>query len=429
MAVSLIGSGQIYPCIFMMAYNRLTGSLPEAIAMSDEFYFFSVDNNRLHGTIPDGVGSAVNMQRWWASQNRLSGTIPDAFASMTELELLDVSVNQLSGTIPAVVPSDHENKQSVHARDNKLSGSLPSGLMSTQGAVLFCGNRLIGTLPSLDTVVALMVSRNLLEGTVPNIVESRLRLLDLGGEAGRVGGLHGSLPSALHKASHLRLVAIATQQMEGIVPSFTSTLSLLSLHTNRFKVLPEMHLEDNVSSTAVLLHDNLLSCHLPWCGNASASVSIIAIGNHLQHPKTEFPAWVSEKERDPLLWVSGTASMSLLQKISAAVGLFVCVVAWKLGRSQLLTAISGWQIGPATHLWVVQASSHLVRCMAKESLAAGSLPDAPSFLGPLRMPSDIGIGKRLLTEQHSHPKLGLLVLVQILFALCGIGAVDVGRRD
>ena len=324
--------------------------------------------NSLRGTIPDGVGSAVGNSLWWSFENRLSGTIPDAFASMTLLLVLDVSVNELSGTIPAALPSDHENKQSVYACDNMLSGSLPSGLMSTQGSVFLGNNQLIGTLPSLETVVALMVSRNLLEGTVPNIVESSLRLLDLGGEAGRIGGLHGPLPPALRKASHLRFMAIANQQMEGTIPSFTSTLSLLALHTNRLKVLPEIHLEDIASSTVVLLHDNLLSCRLPWCGNASASVSVIAIGNHIQHPNTEFPAWVSQKERDPLLWVSGTAGMSLLQKIIAAVSFFVCAVTWKLGRSLLLTAISRWQIGPATHLWVVQASSHLLGCVAKESL-------------------------------------------------------------
>ena len=55
-------------------------------------------------------------------------------------------------------------------------------------------------------------------------------------------------------------------------------------------------------------------------------MSIIAIGNQLHYPKGQFPAWVHEHEHDPLFWVSGTDGMSLLQKISGAVGLLIVVV-------------------------------------------------------------------------------------------------------
>ena len=59
------------------------------------------------------------------------------------------------------------------------------------------------------------------------------------------------------------------------------------------------------SRTAIFLHDNLLSCCVPWCGNATARTSIIAIGNQLRHPKGAFPVWVSKYEHDPLFWASG----------------------------------------------------------------------------------------------------------------------------
>ena len=72
----------------------------------------------------------------------------------------------------------------------------------------------------------------------------------------KVGGLTGPLPSALRKASGLKLVACANQQIEGAIPSFTSTLSLVALYRNRLKVLPDIHLE----RTSVFLHNNLLSC-------------------------------------------------------------------------------------------------------------------------------------------------------------------------
>ena len=62
--------------------------------------------------------------------------------------------------------------------------------------------------------------------------------------------------------------------------------------------------------------------------------------------------------------------MSLLQKISGAVSFFLLVLVLKLGSARLLRAISSWQIGPAAHLLVVQASSYLASCLAKESLLA-----------------------------------------------------------
>ena len=42
----------------------------------------------------------------------------------------------------------------------------------------------------------------------------------------------------------------------------------------------------------------------------------------------------------------------------------------KLDNAEWLTATSRWQIGPTAHLQAVQASSHLVSCLAKASLSA-----------------------------------------------------------
>ena len=136
------------------------------------------------------------------------------------------------------------------------------------------------------------------------------------------------------------------------------------------QVLPNLHLVDNASTTAILLHDNLLSCRAPWCGNASARTSIVAIGNRLRHPKGEFPQWVSKYEQDPLFWVSGDEGMSMLKGICGAVIFLMLVMAWRLDAARWLREISSWQIGPTAHLWLVQAFFHLVSCLVKESLLA-----------------------------------------------------------
>ena len=164
-----------------------------------------------------------------------------------------------------------------------------------------------------------MVSRNLLEGALPNAFNSKLRVLDLSGAAGHIGDLKGRLPPALCKASELGLLAAANHQMEGVIPSFSSTLWLLALHKNRFKVFPNVHLKKNAS---ILLQNNLLSCAVPRCGNATAT-SVVAIGNKLRYPKDGFPTWVSKFEQDSLFWVSGKEGLRLASRISGAVSFFM----------------------------------------------------------------------------------------------------------
>ena len=169
------------------------------------------------------------------------------------------------------------------------------------------------------------------------------------------------MPPALCQASELRILTISHQQMYGGIPSFTATLLVLAVHHNHLSVLPDIHLADYAS---IMLHNNFFSCYVPACGNATARTSVVAIGNLWRLPNGDFPAWVLQHERDPLLWISGTEGMSLVQKISGAVGFFMLVVGSKLGRARLMGAIFRWQIGPANHLWVVMASSYLHTHMA-----------------------------------------------------------------
>ena len=178
------------------------------------------------------------------------------------------------------------------------------------------------------------------------------------------------LPSALCRASKLTAVAVANHQMEKAIPSFTSTLSLLDLHKNRLKVLADLHLMNEGSTTTILLQNNLLSCSVPRCGNTSSHKTIITIGNRLRRPVGEFPTWISKYEHDPLLWVSGVEGMSLLLRISGAVLFLMLAMVWKLNSAKWLRATSRWQIGPPAHLLVVQTSSHLIACLAKQSSQA-----------------------------------------------------------
>ena len=115
------------------------------------------------------------------------------------------------------------------------------------------------------------------------------------------------------------------------------------------QVLSDLNYLDSESSSVILLHNNLLSCSVPMCGNASVKTSLVAIGNRLRYPN-EFPAWVHEYERDPLLWTSGADGMSLVMKINGAIGLWIVVVVSKLGLATPLRAMSGIETQTTTAL-------------------------------------------------------------------------------
>ena len=379
---------------FNVKDNSLRGTTPPAVGSMVQVRAFSVSMNSLCGPIPDAVGSMIAVESFHALHNSFRGPIPDAIGSWTKFVMcalggnsfrgpipkaleskpnmgwLCVERNSLSGTIPAALTYPGV----FSAYDNQLSGSIPYGIMRMHLAmnrkVLIHGNRLTGTLPVLNGVVLLTASGNLLEGGLPGTISSKLAMLDLSGVPGRSGGMNGPLPRALCQASDLKVMTMANQQMDGRIPAFTSSLSILALFKNRLNVLPDIRFENNASKTAILLHDNLLSCNVPVCDNVTVRTSLVAIGNRLRYPKGEFPAWVLKYEHDPLFWVSGTNGASLVLKTSGGAGLFIAVVLLKLGRAQLLQVLSRWQIGPETHLWVVKAEAEVHGSLVMAALFA-----------------------------------------------------------
>ena len=357
---------------FLVGQSSLCGPIPHAVGSMTALMTINVAENSLRGPIPHCIGSMTAVEHLAFHYNDLRGTLPHALGCIPNLSF-EANGNSFSGTIPVAVTCAYKNPTHIPifaASDSQLSGSIPDGIM-TYRTVLVHGNRLTGTLPVFRDVRLLLASGNLFEGILPSTLSSELIMLGLSGVPGRSGGLNGPLPSALRQSSELQMLTLAYQQMDGVIPSFTSTLSLLALHKNRLKVLPDIHLADDVAlKTAILLHDNLLSCYVPACGNVTVKTSIVAIGNRLRYPKRQFPAWVLKHEHDPLFWVAGTDGMSLVQTISVAVGVFMCAVASRIGKGGLLRAMSRWQIGPPAHLWVATALSHLHARMMMECCVA-----------------------------------------------------------
>lgn len=105
--------------------NRLTGSIPGSVLTLPEMESFNVANNQLTGEIqlPEQNTTTVQQRRpldWILSNNRLSGSLPSAVAALP-IRRFRVDYNRFSGTIPAF--KDTLAELIVH--DNYFTGMVP----------------------------------------------------------------------------------------------------------------------------------------------------------------------------------------------------------------------------------------------------------------------------------------------------------------
>ena len=143
------------------------------------------------------------------------------------------------------------------------------------------------------------------------------------------------------RSTQLSVLAASKQALEGVIPPFAATLHILSLQNNAFKIMSDVRFSKSMNSS-VLVHNNLLSCHLPRCGNATAKVSLSGLGNQLSCPKRGFPKWVVPIDRDRLFWVRDREGFALLMKLFSACSLLVVVVASRVRGRHNCLALSRW---------------------------------------------------------------------------------------
>lgn len=117
-----------------LSSNALNGTLPESLAGLMHARLINVSNNAIEGTIPSegfvDLRRLQSLQTLDASNNRLTGTIPPALAGLTTLRLFDLSNNALNGTLPAQQMAGLVRLRKLNLKGNALSGSLPPELAS-----------------------------------------------------------------------------------------------------------------------------------------------------------------------------------------------------------------------------------------------------------------------------------------------------------
>jgi len=251
----------------------LQGTLIEDIWTLPSLVTLNLSENQIVGTLPATLSNEA-LQYIHLSKNKLSGNIPSEILSLPKLALLDLSGNSLEGPLPDFSKGS-ENLFFLDFQANNISGELPKdiGTFPKLSFVMLSLNELSGGIPSSISKLplkALLLTGNNLTGPIPSsIAELKyLQSLKLG-----FNSLTGEIPEIFSELQMLRRINLSGNFLEGKIPETIKELDYLEelyLDSNQLSgPVPEIF--TNLTHLKVLsLSGNELSESLPVLSGASS---------------------------------------------------------------------------------------------------------------------------------------------------------------
>ncbi|KAG1362580.1 receptor-like protein EIX2 [Cocos nucifera] len=204
----------------ILSNNSFSGPIPLSFAKATNLRFFILSHNHINGSIPQFLCNLSSLQVLDISNNNLSGGVRLFFSSMESLDVLDLFNNGLFGELhhcrykaqQGMIDSQEDSKlehsshlmacpvnlQSLHLRNNSLSGKLPS-------------------LPkNCKQLVILDLSENRFSGELPIWIGERLRSLRV--LSFRSNLFNGSIPVQLSHLTFLQVLDLACNNFSGALP-------------------------------------------------------------------------------------------------------------------------------------------------------------------------------------------------------------------
>nr|GLL43266.1 probable inactive receptor kinase At5g10020 [Ipomoea trifida] len=267
--VGIGGSGFVSTVQYLnISHNKLTGELfpHDGMPYFDSLEVFDASNNQFVGNLPS-FNFIVSLQILRLGNNKLSGSLPQGLLQKSSMVLseLDISLNELEGPIGNI---NAENLKVLNLSSNKLSGPLPVRV-GRCAVIDLSNNMLSGNVSRIqgwgNNVEVITLSSNLLVGSLSSQTSQFLRLTSL-----KISNnsLDGTLPPILCTYPELKTIDLSTNVFSGPLPAClfnSSRLSNVNLSSNKFTgTIPMEELTpQNPILVSLDLSHNVLSGHLP----------------------------------------------------------------------------------------------------------------------------------------------------------------------
>jgi hypothetical protein len=187
--------------------------------------------NMMQGNLPGSVGSlADSLQVLTLHENRISGSIPSGIGNLTNLVFLRMEQNNFVGNLPSAI-GNIANLTFLSLSRNELSGPIPLsiGRLSELNRLLLQENNLSGPIPralgDCKNLINLTLSYNSLNGSIPKELFSLYSLsegLDLSHNK-----LSGQIPQEIGRLINTGHINFSSNHLSGQIPTTLGSCVLL----------------------------------------------------------------------------------------------------------------------------------------------------------------------------------------------------------
>lgn len=229
-----------------LSNNQISGSLPNNIGNFGSLEVFDLSHNNFSGEIPAAISSLANLQVLKLDNNKFQYSIPQGIRSCQSLVTIDFSMNQLNGSLPDGFGAAFPNLKSLNLAGNEISGR-DSDLMG------------------MKSITRLNVSGNLFQGSVMEVFQEDLQVIDLS-RNGFQGHVSQVQFNSSYNWSHLVYLDLSENQLSGEIfhnLSQAQNLKHLNLAYNRFSRQEFPRIEMLVSLEYLNLSRTSLTGHIP----------------------------------------------------------------------------------------------------------------------------------------------------------------------
>ncbi|XP_010248399.1 PREDICTED: probable LRR receptor-like serine/threonine-protein kinase At1g53440 [Nelumbo nucifera] len=203
--------------------NRISGSIPAALADIETLEELLLEDNQLGGTIPPQLGNLSRLKRILLSANNITGPLPETLGNLKNLTDFRIDGNGVSGRIPNFI-GNWAKLQYLNMQATSLEGPIPSAISLLKNLIQLRVTDLNGpemTFPDLSgmkSMIDLILRNCMIIGQIPDYIEKvmvNITRLDLSSNK-----LNGEIPANFQSLSKLKYLYLTNNSLTGSVPAW-----------------------------------------------------------------------------------------------------------------------------------------------------------------------------------------------------------------